>query len=88
MWVRKPEAAKDVRRLADWERDLFEPQHSCSLSCSLPSGGTSPSLPQPPSRAQYRSPFVVFASSTLALWAVAAIAVYVGQRRRAGSMRT
>ena len=30
--------------------------------------------------AEYRAPVIVFTSSTLALWAVAAIAVFVGNR--------
>jgi putative Ca2+/H+ antiporter (TMEM165/GDT1 family) len=80
MWVRKPEAS-------DKPEDVGRKPTSSLRTAAFTFGivfiaewGDLTQLATAAFAAQYRAPVLVFASSTLALWSVAAIAVFVGSR--------
>ncbi len=80
MWVRKQEAAKASDGSPTGKRG---PVRTAALVFGIvfvAEWGDLTQLATAALAAQYRSPFVVLSSSALALWAVAAIAVYVGNR--------
>jgi putative Ca2+/H+ antiporter (TMEM165/GDT1 family) len=80
MWVRKQGAPKDAGELPTRQ---LGPARTAAFIFGIvfvAEWGDLTQLATAALAAQYRSPVVVFASSTLALWAVAAIAVFVGNR--------
>jgi len=80
MWVRTPEAPKDA---GGEPSGPLGPVRTAALVFGVvfvAEWGDLTQLATAAFAAQYRSPFVVFASATLALWAVAAIAVLLGHR--------
>lgn len=80
MWVRKQEAAEDAGASPTQKRG---PLHTAALAFGVvfvAEWGDLTQLATAAFAAQYRSPVVVLASSTLALWAVAGLAVFVGHR--------
>ncbi len=78
MWLRKEDDEKDVR-----DRDVRGFWASVWLVFGVvfvAEWGDLTQLATAALAARYRAPIVVFAGATLALWAVAAIAVFVGHR--------
>lgn len=79
MWIRKEESEEDIRDRDD-DGGFWRSTWLVFGVVFVAEWGDLTQLATAALAARYRSPFVVFGGATLALWAVAALAVAVGHR--------
>ncbi len=78
MWFRNDDGEDDVKDGPD--RGFFKTLWQVFVIVFIAEWGDLTQLATGAMAARYRAPFVIFAASTLALWAVTAIAVFIGNR--------
>jgi Ca2+/H+ antiporter, TMEM165/GDT1 family len=79
MWFRKEESADEVKD-GGAARGFWSAAWMAFVVVFIAEWGDLTQLATAALAAHYRSPYVVFAGATLALWAVAALAVFIGHR--------
>ena len=80
MWVRREDAEDDDAAEQGGEGRFFKATWSAFLVVFIAEWGDLTQLATGAMAARYRSPWIVFVASALALWAVAGLAVVVGHR--------
>ena len=79
MWKRKEDAEEDIEN-RDGERGFWGSAWLVFVVVFIAEWGDLTQLATAALAAHYHSPYIVFGGSTLALWAVAGLAVFVGHR--------
>lgn len=79
MWFRKEDSDEDVKDGGD-ESGFWRAAWMAFVVVFIAEWGDLTQLATAALAAHYRSPYVVFAGATLALWSVAALAVFIGHR--------